>query len=149
MKLPAVRAEGQIAGEASIDGVIRLPQQKTWFQPDNEPQKNIWFYIDPAEMAASGPGFRTDLYLDAGGTQSRRLSNRRPDPIIVPNDHLQYAVTWPCWLAGAGCHIRDLSPQSPPRAEVLMTVYHQLESASAAGRRQKEASGVLFWDMSR
>jgi surfeit locus 1 family protein len=95
-KLPAARAEGQVSGEVTIDGVIRLPQQKTWFQPENEPQKNIWFYIDPTQMAAAdGLAVRTDLYLDAGpapnpggfpiGGQTR---------INLPNDHLQYAITW-------------------------------------------------------
>ena len=95
-KLPATRAEGQIAGDVAMDGVIRLPRKKTWFQPENEPQNNVWFYIDPAQMAtASGLAVRTDLYLDAGpaknpggfpiGGQTR---------INLPNDHLQYAVTW-------------------------------------------------------
>lgn len=96
MKLPATRAAGQVAGELPLDGIIRLPQVKTWFQPENEPMKNIWFYIDPAQMAgAANIAFRTDLYLDAGpaenpggfpiGGQTR---------INLPNDHLQYAITW-------------------------------------------------------
>jgi surfeit locus 1 family protein len=83
-------------GEVQLDGIIRLPQVKTWFQPDNEPAKNIWFYIDPAQIAAtSGLALRRDLYLDAGqaenpggfpiGGQTR---------INLPNDHLQYAITW-------------------------------------------------------
>jgi surfeit locus 1 family protein len=95
-KLPDARKEGQIAGETQLDGVIRLPQSKVFFQPDNEPQKNVWFYLSPAEMvAASGIPARTDLYLDAGpepvpggfpiGGQTR---------IDLPNDHLQYSITW-------------------------------------------------------
>jgi surfeit locus 1 family protein len=95
-KLPDARAEGQIAGETALDGVIRLPQVKVFFQPDNEPAKNVWFYLAPAEMVvAAGIQARTDLYLDAGlepvpggfpiGGQTR---------IDLPNDHLQYAITW-------------------------------------------------------
>jgi surfeit locus 1 family protein len=95
-KLPDARKEGQIAGETQLDGVIRLPQTKVFFQPDNERQKNVWFYLAPSEMvAASAVPARTDLYLDAGpepvpggfpiGGQTR---------IELPNDHLQYAITW-------------------------------------------------------
>ncbi|HVM85104.1 MAG TPA: SURF1 family protein [Candidatus Binatia bacterium] len=95
-KLPAARTEGQVAGETTLDGVIRLPQVKGYFQPGNEPAKNVWFYLAPAEMvAASGIQARTDLYLDAGtepnpggfpiGGQTR---------INLPNDHLQYSITW-------------------------------------------------------
>jgi surfeit locus 1 family protein len=95
-KLPAVRAEGQVAGTVTLNGVIRLPQVKGYFQPENEPGKNVWFYIDPAQMAgAASLPMRTDLYLDADlspnpggfpiGGQTR---------INLPNDHLQYAITW-------------------------------------------------------
>jgi surfeit locus 1 family protein len=95
-KLPDARREGQIAGDTQVDGIIRLPQVKSFFQPANEPEKNVWFYLAPAEMvAASGVPARTDLYLDAAdqpvpggfpiGGQTR---------INLPNDHLQYAVTW-------------------------------------------------------
>jgi surfeit locus 1 family protein len=95
-KLPAARPEGQIAGETQLDGVIRLPEVKVFFQPDNEPAKNVWFYLAPSEMiAAAGIQARSDLYLDAGaepvpggfpiGGQTR---------INLPNDHLQYAFTW-------------------------------------------------------
>ncbi|HVT53725.1 MAG TPA: SURF1 family protein [Dongiaceae bacterium] len=95
-KLPDARKEGQVEGDTQLDGVIRLPQVQVFFQPDNEPQKNVWFYLAPTEMvAASGIPARTDLYLDAGpepnpggfpiGGQTR---------IDLPNDHLQYAITW-------------------------------------------------------
>jgi surfeit locus 1 family protein len=96
MKLPETRAAGQVSGTVTLNGILRLPQQKTFFQPDNEPAKNVWFYLSPAEMAqAAGIPARTDLYLDADLT---------PNPggfpiggqarINLPNDHLQYAITW-------------------------------------------------------
>lgn len=95
-KLPETRAEGQLAGDIKFEGIIRQPQRQAWFQPPNEPQKNTWFYLDPAEIAAvSGLPVRQDLYLDAVkaeipgdypvGGQTR---------IYLPNDHLQYAITW-------------------------------------------------------
>jgi surfeit locus 1 family protein len=95
-KAPERRAEGQVAGPQVLDGVARVPPARAWMQPDNEPANNIWFYVDlPAMAAASGVALRTDLYVDAGpaenpggypvGGQTR---------IELPNDHLQYAVTW-------------------------------------------------------
>ena len=95
-KYPDARKEGQVAGDTKLDAFIRLPQVKAFFQPDNEPRKNVWFYLAPSEMvAASGIQARTDLYLDADAT---------PNPggfpiggqtrIELPNDHLQYAITW-------------------------------------------------------
>ena len=93
---PATRPDGQFADVATFDGIIRLPQVQAWFQPPNEPQKNRWFYLAPAEMAqASGLPFRTDLYLDAVKTD---IPGNYPlggqTRIQMPNDHLQYAITW-------------------------------------------------------
>lgn len=95
-KLPETRVEGQLAGDVSLDGIVRQPQRQSWFQPPNEPQANIWFYLDPAEIAAtSGLPVRQDLYLDAVKTE---LPGGFPiggqTRIRFPNDHLQYAITW-------------------------------------------------------
>jgi surfeit locus 1 family protein len=95
-KLPASRPEGQVEGTQTLEGVVRAPPGKAWMQPDNEPQHDMWFFFDlPAMAAASGIDLRTDLYVEAGpapnpgkypvGGQTR---------IELPNDHLQYAITW-------------------------------------------------------
>lgn len=95
-KPPEYRAEGQVAGSVTLEGVLRLPREQAFMQPDNEPHNNMWFFVDlPAMAAASGAAIRTDLYVDAGpaenpggfplGGQTR---------IEMPNDHLQYALTW-------------------------------------------------------
>jgi surfeit locus 1 family protein len=96
MRLPDKRPQGQVQGETMVDGIIRVPQEKAFFQPENEPQNNVWFYLAPTQMVAAGHiQARTDLYFDAGpeanpggfpiGGQTR---------IDLPNDHLQYAITW-------------------------------------------------------
>ena len=95
-KRPETRPQGQLAGTVTLNGIIRLPQVKTFFQPENEPAKNVWFYIDPAQMAgAAGVPARTDLYLDAEKTD---IPGNYPlggqARIELPNDHLQYAITW-------------------------------------------------------
>lgn len=95
-KAPEVRAGGLLAGTQIVEGIVRLPPGKVWMQPDNEPGRNMWFYVDlPAMAAASGVEVRTDVYVDAGpaenpGTYPVGGQTR----IALPNDHLQYAITW-------------------------------------------------------
>lgn len=97
-KDPAQRAEGQIEGPIEIDGLLRLPRAQNWLEPDNEPQNDIWFWVDlPAMGAEIGvpPDRLLPFFLEAGpaanpggfpiGGQSRTT---------LPNDHLQYAITW-------------------------------------------------------
>lgn len=97
-KLPDAREAGQVEGPVTIDAVIRVPRAgKAWFQPDNEPQNNMWYWFDlPAMRAHAGAaGEAPAIYLEAGpaenpggfpiGGQTR---------VNIPNDHLQYAITW-------------------------------------------------------
>lgn len=35
----------------TIDGIIRAIKQKNFLVPDNEPDKNLWFHIDPLKMS--------------------------------------------------------------------------------------------------
>jgi surfeit locus 1 family protein len=95
-KAPDSRAEGQLAGTRAIDGIIRLAPGKAWMQPDNEPGRNMWFFVDlPAMAAASGVDFRTDLYVDAGPAENPgKYPVGGQTRIELPNDHLQYAITW-------------------------------------------------------
>jgi len=101
---PATRAASNPAGEVEVTGLLRLAPdgRPSWFSPDNRSDRNEWFYIDTAAMAQAArlpdvPQF----YVDADAT---------PNPggfplgaqtrLDLPNDHLQYAVTWYA-LAGA------------------------------------------------
>lgn len=103
-KEPASRAEGEIEGETEIDGLIRLPRPQHWLEPDNEPEKAMWYWVDldaMGEAAGVAEGELAPVYLEAGpapnpggfpiGGQSR---------IELPNDHLQYAITWFALAAG-------------------------------------------------
>ena len=95
-KAPESRAEGQLAGAQAIDGIVRLAPGKAWMQPDNEPGKNMWFFVDlPAMKSASGVDLRTDLYVDAGPAENPgKYPVGGQTRIELPNDHLQYAITW-------------------------------------------------------
>lgn len=119
-KSPESRVQGQLAGDLSLDGVVRLSQHQAFMQPDNEPDKNVWFFLDlPAMTAKVGLPARSDIYVEAGpgeipggyplGGQTR---------INLPNDHLQYAITW-ALLAAALIVIYviyHLRPQQEPQS---------------------------------
>ena len=95
-KMPESRAEGQVAGPQTIEGIVRLPPHQAWMQPDNEPGKNMWFFVDlPAMAAVAGAQIRTDLYVDAGPAENPgKYPVGGQTRIEIPNDHLQYAITW-------------------------------------------------------
>lgn len=95
-KLPEQRAEGQAAGQVAVEGLIRVPHGPAFMQPDNEPQHNMWFYFDlPAMASHAALPLRADLYVEAGPAENAGgypLGGQTR--IEMPNDHLQYAITW-------------------------------------------------------
>jgi surfeit locus 1 family protein len=81
-----------------VSGLLRVPSQEKpgWFIPDNRPDRDAWFWIDlPAMAAADGLANVAPFYIDAdaapnpGGWPKRGIT-----PLALPNDHLQYAITW-------------------------------------------------------
>ena len=97
-KDPAKRAEGQMAGTVTIDGAIRLPGHQNWLQPDNEPQHNMWFWLDLPAMAdeAGIPAAElVPVFLEAGPAPNPGgIPIGGQTKVTLPNDHLQYAITW-------------------------------------------------------
>ena len=87
-----------------VTGLLRLPHGRPgWFVPDNRPDLNYWFWVDlPAMAAATSLSDVVPFYIDADAT---------PNPggwpkggvtqIDLPNDHLQYAITWFALAAAA------------------------------------------------
>jgi surfeit locus 1 family protein len=90
------RAAAQVAGPVVVEGLIRLPHEQAFMQPDNEPQHNMWFFIDlPAMASAAALPLRTDLYVDAGPAENPGLYPLGGQTRVeLPNDHLHYAITW-------------------------------------------------------
>jgi surfeit locus 1 family protein len=97
-KDPARRAEGQTQGIVTVEGAVRAPGRQHWLQPDNEPAKNLWFWSDLSAMArqASVPAERlVPVFLEAGPAPNPGgLPAGGQTRVNLPNDHLQYAITW-------------------------------------------------------
>lgn len=97
----ALRAAGQVEGRQTIVGLARNPLagKPSWVVPDNDIQRNVFYWKDINAMAStSGVGRREDylgFFVDA---------NDAPNPgglpiggvtlISMPNNHMQYVVTW-------------------------------------------------------
>lgn len=100
MKDPATRRAGQVGGEVTVTGLARNPlaEKPSMLVPDNEPQKNIFYWKDRNAMAANAgldPALVVSFFVDADASpNSGGLPQGGVTLIDLPNSHLQYAVTW-------------------------------------------------------
>lgn len=95
-KDPKSRLEGQVSGPVDIMGAMRWPDSRHWFTPGDDPAHNLWFARDPASIAAAkGLGPVAPFYVEqAAPAPPGGLP--QPGKLIVslPDNHLQYALTW-------------------------------------------------------
>ncbi|CAM5570395.1 hypothetical protein MAUB1S_09577 [Mycolicibacterium aubagnense] len=101
MKDPAKRAEGEIPGEVAVAGLARNPLsgKPSMMVPDNDPTKNIFYWKDRDAMAATAglPAGAVVLpfFVDAGKAfNPGGLPVGGTTMVDLPNNHLQYALTW-------------------------------------------------------
>ena len=101
-KDPGARPQGQATGTVTLSGVARTPQVQHWLLPDNEVERNRWFFMDVAAMSAHlGLNGAAPLYLEAGPAENPGgLPIGGQARIDLPNNHLQYAITWFAIAAG-------------------------------------------------
>ncbi len=86
---------GAPAGRQTIVAQIRTSNERNYFTPPNQPQKNVWFGRDVEAMGEAAEMSFEPLTLD-------RIDKQDPQQLPVPsrgeislrNDHLGYAVTW-------------------------------------------------------
>jgi len=92
----ATRAAAEVGARLDMVGVLRWPEQPGWFTPQADPGHNLWFVRDPLAIArAKNWGEVAPFFIELespvppGGLP-------RPGPLKVnlPDDHLQYAITW-------------------------------------------------------
>ncbi len=96
LKDPLLRAAGQVEGETSVTGLMRPPESRNSFTPDDQPAKNLWFTRDPAALAAhwrlSGV---SPFTIDADATPNPGGWPKGGATVVnMPNNHMQYALTW-------------------------------------------------------
>ncbi|MDJ0943738.1 MAG: SURF1 family protein [Kiloniellales bacterium] len=96
---PAADAAAVPAGRQSFEAILLRDgwRGSAWLKPANDPAKNVWHYVDTREMAAAaGLEIRVaELYAVAlpGALPETEFRGRQPG-LDVPNNHLEYAITW-------------------------------------------------------
>ena len=98
---PDRRRAGQPSAAVTVTGLARVPptEKPGYFTPENEPDQDTFFWQDLPAMAAG-----TDLpegarlvpfFVDAGpGRAEGGWPVGGTTVVSLPNDHLQYAITW-------------------------------------------------------
>lgn len=83
-------------GVVTVRGVARLPSRPGWLEPANTPGAEVWRRVDPAAMAAGADlAAVAPLVVEAAPGQTPGGLPAGIEPRIeLPNNHLQYAVTW-------------------------------------------------------
>ena len=93
---PASRAAGQIAGDTTVTGLLRISEDSSWILRKNDPAADRWYRRAPAEIAqARGLPITAPFFIDAdakpntGGWPQGGLTR-----VLFSNNHLVYVVTW-------------------------------------------------------
>jgi surfeit locus 1 family protein len=88
-------------GEATVTGILRLPEKPGWFLPAPDPAKRLFFSADIPETtkaAGVGPGTVVSEYIEAEPPPQANEWPKARDPhellAAIPNRHLEYALTW-------------------------------------------------------
>lgn len=76
------------SGTASITGLLRYAPQPNSFTPDNVPEKNTWYSVDPQALGI--PGLKP-LVIMPETTPWKNFDRKKPE---LRNSHLQYAIFW-------------------------------------------------------
>ena len=99
-----------------VAGVIRDGEQPNMFVPNNQPEIGQWFYVDVPAMAQV-IGLPQDVtYMEAVVTSSPDREGRNKFPLpkesdsflkssVMPQDHLNYALTWCALIAPVSCYV--------------------------------------------
>lgn len=95
LKDPVLRPAGQVEGLVTIAGVARPSRSGGWFTPPDEPARRI-FYAPRIDALSAGLSVAVlPLIVEAGPAP---VPGGWPQGGVtrldIPNDHLQYALTW-------------------------------------------------------
>lgn len=95
-RAPATRAAGQITGEATVTGLVRMTEPKGGFLRTNDPPDDRWYSRDVAAIAAArGLSNVAPYFIDAEASMGAENWPRGGlTALRFPNNHLVYAITW-------------------------------------------------------
>lgn len=97
---PAPGTISRPEGEVALSGLMRGPEVRNAFSPDNNPAKDDWYVRDPAAIASARGLDRAAPFIVDADAVSEPGTAVIPWPkggltrLVIPNDHLNYALTW-------------------------------------------------------
>ena len=82
--------------EYLIKGILKESDIKNIFTPENNMEKNLWFYISTDEMSKfAGLRLVDNIFVDLiGSNPNHKLTIINSSTPKIVNNHLQYAITW-------------------------------------------------------
>lgn len=86
------RGAARMSGPARVEGNLHWPEETDGFTPPPDGQTGLWFARDVAAMAAAldaEPTFIVARRPTGGGIEPMPV-----DTSGIPNDHMNYAITW-------------------------------------------------------
>lgn len=92
----AMRPESVVRGKADVVAMVRIGADRNFFTPISQPEKNMWFGRDVAQMQkAAGLKNVIPATFDVVGAQdAKTLPVPFAGEIKLRNDHLSYIITW-------------------------------------------------------
>ena len=121
---PAKRPGSQPGGRQTLNGLARNPLagKPSSIVPDNDPKSNTWYWKDLSGMAANAGIDASRLlpfFVDDWTEKKAKgaLPVTKTTIVELPNNHLQYAVTWyglALALAGVWVALNWRAPAFPP-----------------------------------
>ena len=95
-KPPETRAAGQVPGGVTVSGLVRLEGERNAFTPDADERQRIWYWRDIHGIAqVQGVTLAAPIVIVADQPANPGGLPRFPGyRVDIPNNHLQYAVTW-------------------------------------------------------
>ncbi len=104
-KDPATRPQGEQKGSVDIVGIVRLPETRGLFTPADDSDGNVWYLRDIKAMAAAKHWATAAPFYIEQESPVPPGGWPKPGKLIVnlPDNHLQYAVTWFALAFGLCC----------------------------------------------
>jgi surfeit locus 1 family protein len=86
--------ENPADGVQTITGILRPPREKRPFAPENQLDKNLWFYEDIAAISGIIGSPLLPYVVEATGNDRHTQPLVSDGKISMRNDHSGYAITW-------------------------------------------------------
>ena len=93
LKDPATRPESLLKGQVEVEGAIMQSEKKPLYVHDNQMSRNLWFYVDLAQMQDWLNAPIENFYILAKDVPNMTPRGRDLEPNLR-NHHLGYALTW-------------------------------------------------------